>query len=81
MYTYYTCSTYILYWSACTIVLQAYTTQEEGVNSLTHRKCIVLNGNFVLDFYDTFRNITQAQNEACLYVFSGGCVSNMPAEC
>jgi hypothetical protein len=56
IYTY-THSTYILYTSVCTIVLQAYTTQGEGVNPLTR---IVLNGNSVLNLHDIFGNVTQA---------------------
>lgn len=59
MYIHYTYSTYVLYRSVRTIVLQAYTTHD-GVNCLTCWKYTVLNGNSVLHMHNIFRNTTQA---------------------
>jgi hypothetical protein len=43
------------------------TLQDEVVIPLAHGKCIVLNGKFVFDLHDFFRNVTLAQNENYLY--------------
>jgi hypothetical protein len=67
MYMYCRYSTYVHYQSVSPLVVQSYTIQDEAVNPLTPRKCTDLNGNFVFDLQDFFRNIILESNENCLY--------------
>ena len=50
----------MLYWSVCPLVVYSHTIYNEAVNPLTPRKYTVLNGNFVFDLCDIFRNSTLA---------------------
>jgi hypothetical protein len=49
-------SRYRLYRSICSLMVLWYTKKDKGVNPL-HPQNTVLNGNFVIDLHDFFRNV------------------------